>query len=81
MFPGGHPGKMLTTAAMVDSLAEKADECPLNWGRKVLFVYEWDCKNCLLYRVTGCPLFRGCLSIERTVGTFGIVHYIMGVCC
>ena len=32
-----------------------------------------------------CPLFRGCLSIEvngksgRTVGTFRIVHYIMGV--
>ena len=31
----------------------------------------------------GCPLFRGCLSIEangKTVGTFGIVSYIMGVC-
>ena len=30
----------------------------------------------------GCPLFRGCLSIEvngRTVGTFKIVRYIMGV--
>ena len=28
--------------------------------------------NCPLYRVAGCPLFRGCLSIEvngRTVGT------------
>ena len=24
---------VLTTAAMVDNLAEKVDECPLNWGR------------------------------------------------
>ena len=39
-------------------------------------------KNCLLFGVVGCPLFRGCLSIEvdgRTVGTFRIVRYIMGV--
>ena len=38
--------------------------------------------NCLLYRVAGCPLFRGCLSIEvngRTVRTFRIVRCIMGV--
>ena len=38
--------------------------------------------NCPLYRAARCPLFRGCLSIEvngRTVGTFRIVHYIMGV--
>ena len=30
-----------------------------------------------------CLLLRGCLSIEMngsTVGTFGIVHYIVGVC-
>ena len=30
------------------------------------------------------PLFRGCLSIEvngRTVGTFRIVRYIVGVRC
>ena len=34
--------------------------------------------------VTRCLLFRGHLSIElnrRTVGTFGIVHYIVGVRC
>ena len=38
--------------------------------------------KCPLYGVTGCPLFRGCLSIEvngRAVGTFRIVCYIMGV--
>ena len=47
-----------------------------------MLAYNWDCKNCPLYRVAGCPLFRGCLSIEvngRTVGTFRIVRYIMGV--
>ena len=47
-----------------------------------MLAYNWDCKNCPLYGVAGCPLFMGCLSIEvngRTVGTFRIVRYIMGV--
>ena len=38
--------------------------------------------NVAAYGVAGCPLFRGCLSTEvngRTVGTFRIVRYIMGV--
>ena len=68
----------------MDNLAEKVDECPLNRGRKVLFAYNRDRKNCLLYGVAGCLLFRGCLSVEvngRTVWTFGIVHYIVGVRC
>ena len=68
---------------MVDNLAEKVDECPLNRGRRVLLVYNWDHKNCPLYGVAGCPLFRGCLSIEvngRTIGTFRIVCYIMCSC-
>ena len=63
---------------MVDNPAEKVDECPLNWGRKVLFAYNWDRESCPLYRVAGCPLLRGCLSIEvngRTVETFRIVRY------
>ena len=37
----------------------------------------------VLYNVAGCQLFRGCLNIEvngRAVGTFRIVHYIVGVC-
>ena len=45
-------------------------------------MYNWDRENCPLYGVAGCPLFRGCLSIEvngRAVGIFRIVHYIMGV--
>ena len=45
-------------------------------------MYNWDRKSCPLYGVAGCPLFRGCLSIEvneRTVGTFRIVCYIVGV--
>ena len=30
------------------NLAEKVDECPLNRGRKVLFAYNRDRKNCPL---------------------------------
>ena len=26
--------------------------------------YSWDREKCPLYGVAGCPLFRGCLSIE-----------------
>ena len=40
---------------MVDNLAKKVDECLLNRGQ-VLFAYNLDHKNCLLYRVVGCPL-------------------------
>ena len=64
---------------MVENPAEKIDECPLIG---VLLAYNWDHENCPLYGVAGCPLFRGCLSIEvtgRAVGTFRIVRYIVGV--
>ena len=47
-----------------------------------MLAYNWDLENSLLYEVAGCPLFRGCLSIEvngRAVGTFRIVRYIVGV--
>ena len=74
--------KLLTTAVMVDNLAKKVDKCPLNRDCYVLFTYNWDRESCSLYGVARCPLFRGCLSIEvngRTVRTFGIVHYIVGV--
>ena len=67
---------------MVDNLAEKVNECPLNRGRWVLLAYNWDRENCPLYRVAGYLLFRGCVSIEvngRAVGTFRIVRYIVGV--
>ena len=53
-----------------------------NRGHGVLLAYNWDRENCLLYGVAGCPLLRGCLSIEvngRTVGTFRNVRYIMDV--
>ena len=39
-------------------------------------------RNYPLYGVAGCPLFRGCLSIEvngRAVRTFRIVRYIVAV--
>ena len=67
---------------MVDNLAEKVNDCPLNRGRWVLLAYNWDHESCPLYRVAGCLLFGGCLSIEvngRTVGTCRIVRYIVGV--
>ena len=44
-------------------------------------MYNWDHENGPLYGVAGCPLFRG-LIIEvsgRTVGTFRIARYIVGV--
>ena len=53
----------LTPVVMVDNLAR----CLLNWDG---FAYNWECENCSLYGVAGCPLFRSCLSIEvngRTV--------------
>ena len=59
----------------MDNLAKKVNECPLNRGRRVLFVYNWDCENCPLYGVTGCPVEVN----GRTVGTLRIAHYIMGV--
>ena len=41
-----------------------------------------DRENCPLYGVAGCPLFRGCLSIEvngSAIGSSRIVRYIVGV--
>ena len=73
---------LLTPVAMVSNFAEKVDECPLNRGRWVLFKYNWDHESRPLYRVARCLLFRGYLSIEvngKTVGTFRIVRYIMGI--
>ena len=51
-------------------------------GSLSIAVHNWDRENFPLYRVAGCPIFRGCLSIEvngRAVGTFRIVRYILGV--
>ena len=48
-------------------------------GSLVQFAY-----HCPLYRVVGCPLFRGCLNIRvngRRVGTFRMVCYVVGVHC
>ena len=56
-------------------------------SHQVLYVYNWDRKTVSYIMdqvVAGCLLFRGCLSIEvngRTVGTFRIVRYIVGVRC
>ena len=66
---------------MADNLAKKVDECLLNQGCQVLFAYNWDRETCPLYGVAGCPLFRGCLTIEvngRTIRTFRIVCIYCG---
>ena len=45
-------------------------------------LYNRDRESCPLYGVVGCLLFRGCLTIEvngKTVGTFRIGRYIVGV--
>ena len=47
---------------MLDNLAEKVDNCLLNWGRYVMFAYSWDCKSCPLYGVERWPRNRGFLS-------------------
>ena len=65
----------------MDNLAKKVDKCPLNWSI-VRVQLGPRIQSCPLYGVARCPPFRGCLSIEvngRTVGTFGIVCYIVGV--
>ena len=67
---------------MVDNHAKKVDKCLPNWSCQVLFVYNWDHENCPLYAVVGCLLFRVRFNIGvngRTVGTFGIVCYLVGV--
>ena len=71
-------GSCIPMCAAVDCIPEHYKDSNMNW----------DHKKCSLYGVAGCPLFRGCLSIEvngMTVGTCGIVCYThiscMGVRC
>ena len=52
---------------MVDNPTEKIDECPLNRGRYVLFVYYWEREKCPLYGVAGCPLFRGFYNVLKSM--------------
>ena len=72
--------KFLNPAAMVDNLAKKVDTKSgiVNYCLHII----GSTKNCLLYGIVGCPLFRGCLSIEvnvRPVWTSRIVRYVVGV--
>ena len=48
-------------------------------GSLSILAYNWDCKSCPLYRVA-CRVSGVSIEVNgRTVGTFRIVHYIMGV--
>ena len=49
------------TAATVDNLAEEVDECPLNWGRKVLLTYNWDRENSVIWS-SGVFVIQGLLK-------------------
>ena len=72
--------KLLTIADMVDNLAEKVDECPLLGVIEYSYIHLGPRKLSIMQR-GGVRLVRGCLSIVvigRTVGSFRIVHYIMG---
>ena len=37
-------------------------------------MYNWECKNCPLYGVARCPLFRGCLNLKGMEGQSGILE-------
>ena len=44
---------------MVDNLAKKGDECPLNQDHLALFtIANLECETCPLYGLVGCPLFN-----------------------
>ena len=61
---------------MVDNLAERIDECPLNQGCYVLLCTIGS-EKCSLYGVAGCPLFRVSnvlKSMEKWVGTFSPLY-------
>ena len=75
------PNKLLTTGAMVAIFLKKGQWMSTKFNYCLCTIGT---TKLSLYRVVGCPLFRDCLSIKvdgRTVGTFGIVRYIVGVRC
>ena len=41
-----------------------------------MLAYNWDREHCPLYGVAGCPLFRGCLSIEVNGMVIGIFRMV-----
>ena len=47
LFTTQSPGS-ITPALTVDNIAEKVNKCPLNRGRYVLFVCNWELEKCLL---------------------------------
>ena len=47
-------GSCIPMCAAVDCIPEHYKDSNMNW----------DHEKCSLYGVVGCPLFRGCLSIE-----------------
>ena len=57
--------------AMVENLAERVDMCPLNQGRYMLFMYNWERETCPSYGVVGYPLFTANVK-EKVSGYSGL---------
>ena len=54
----------------MDNLAKKVDDCPPKSGSLSIVGIQLGPRKLSVIRSSGCPLFRGCLSIEmngRTV--------------
>ena len=65
---------------MVDNLAGKVDKCPLI-GVVKYCLHTLGLRKLSVIWSSGVSANQGLLKYWRTVGTFRIVHYIVGVCC
>ena len=52
-------------AVMVDNPGEKVDECPLNRGHLVLFVYNWDPKKLSVIQSSGVSAVDRLLEVLK----------------
>ena len=73
---------LLTTAAMVDNLAEKVERVSAKSRSLSIVCIQSGPRNLSIIRSSGVSAIQGCLSIEvngKTVETFRIVCYIVSV--
>ena len=69
------------SAAMADNIAEKVYECPLNRGC-IVSVQLGAQKLSVIWSSRVSAIQELHIEVNgRTVGTFGIVRYIVDVCC
>ena len=53
---------MSTIAVMVNNLAEKVDECPLNWGHLVYACVQLGLRKLSVIRSSGMSVIQGLLK-------------------